>query len=368
MTSLLALLASFATAADCESIARRAQTTTGTAAVSAWAALSKCDAAMAEARFPDFMRATKDVDSLVALSFTAMDAGQHRPLFPMLEQISDYAAREETARTAGESCEGHKVVDYLTAAYADAKDRQFTSWQSLMTRCPSADVAAWVAATAAKPPPQMISDKYAAVLDTYRRQAKVEALPTLQAAAIQAAKAGPFGAIVAAMAEAVRPEGLGGTVAPDDHKRLVEALVAVAKAVDPAHAREVAERLYQANAIDSAVSLLPSVYPDRVAQGGGFLYGVAALETCDGAAIAHYALVREPGTRWAIQTDVEAPARAFKPKLKCDSGTWAVAASTEPLTGGSSSLTPWVEALAAKWGQEKSVEVELKAEKDVVLP
>ncbi len=357
-----------ASAADCEALARRAPTLDSGAVASGWSDLARCDAAMAEARFDDFMRSTKDVDALVALAFAAMDVKQYRAVSALLEKITDYSARESTAKAVGDQCQGHAVADFLAANYGTAKDRAFTSWRETMIRCADPAVLAWLQTTVEAPPSAAIHDKYAAVVEAWRRQKKLDALPALEKAAIKAGTAGgPFGTLADAMAEAVRPEGFSSELPPENKKSLEESMVRVARAVDPAHAREVAERLFQSGAESTAASLLPVVWPDRVQPDGSMLYGVAALESCDATVVVHYAGIHEAATHWSISGKMDEAARAFKPKLKCDSGVWVVVTSPEPLAD-STAVAAFAQELATKWGAEQKSEASIRAEKDLILP
>ena len=168
----------------------------------------------------------------------------------------------------------------------------------------------------------MFDDKYNALLSVVGTRLKADALPIFTKAAIKAADNGPFDAILMQMESAVQP-GIGEPIKPEDKVRLESSLVEIASNVNREKARSVADRLANAGAEAAAASLLPSVYPDRVDEDGGFLYGAASIEraTCKGekTAVLHVARVEEPGSRWIILNDVRAPLRALKPRLgKCD--------------------------------------------------
>ena len=142
---------------------------------------------------------------------------------------------------------------------------------------------------------------------------KADALPVFTQAAIKAADNGPFDAILMQMESAVQP-GIGEPIKPEDKARLESSLVEIASNVNREKARAVADRLANAGASTAAASLLPTVYPDRVDEDGGFLYGAASIEraTCKGekTAVLHIAKVEEPGKRWIILNDVRKPLRA----------------------------------------------------------
>jgi hypothetical protein len=149
---------------------------------------------------------------------------------------------------------------------------------------------------------------------------------------------GPYKPLLRRMTEAARP-GVGSASNEENQKKLAEALVGVGKKVKGDKARDVALALAAAGAESAAASLLPSIFEDRAQSGGGYLYGAASVEagTCDGkkTAVVHFATVSENGTRWTILDDLEAPMRAFKPKLGKDCtdlvAPWAVIHSPEPV-------------------------------------
>jgi hypothetical protein len=361
------VLGASAEAADCEALARRAPTLGSAQVAGAWTDLARCDAAMAEARFEDFMRSTKDVDGLVALAFAAMDAGQHRATSTLLEKVTDYAARDEAARSVGEQCAGHKLQPFLAATYATGKDRAFTSWREAMIRCTSPEVQGWLQGTTETPPPNAIHDKYATVVEAWRRQKKLDALPALEKAAIAAGRnGGPFGTVLDAMTEAVRPEGFGPLPA-ENQTALEEALVRVARAGDAAHARDVGERLFKSGSEERAATLLSIAWSDRLQGDNTLLYGVASLERCETEAVVHYAGLHEPGTRWNVAGLVDAEARAFKPKLKCGATDWVVVTSPEPVADAAA-VAAFAEELASRWATELKVATSTRAEKDLSLP
>jgi hypothetical protein len=77
---------------------------------------------------------------------------------------------------------------------------------------------------------------------------------------------------------------LGGQTTAEDQKKLEEALVSVATQVPADKSRSVANQLANSGSDAAAATLLPTLYPDRVQGGGGFLYGALAVEAgeCDG--------------------------------------------------------------------------------------
>jgi len=168
----------------------------------------------------------------------------------------------------------------------------------------------------------------------------------------------------------VAPE-LGAALSTEDQAKLEAALVEVARAVDPPRARAVADRLANAGSQQAAARLLPTVYPDRVQDGGGFLYGAAAIEAgdCKGEkqAILHAVEVREGGRRWVILTDTEAALKGLKPKLKgCTvESPWPIATTPEPVKSAKD-IEAWMATVEKAWA-DKGYEVKVQSEKGVTL-
>jgi hypothetical protein len=80
----------------------------------------------------------------------------------------------------------------------------------------------------------------------------------------------------------------------------------------------------------------------------------------------HWAGVTDPAKRWSILTDVEAPARAFKPKLKCTAkDAWPVLATPEPVKD-SAEIQKWVDGVVAEYAG-KGMSASAKGEKDFAL-
>lgn len=328
--------------------------------------LVQCDAKVAEAHFEDFMRASKDIDTLVSLSLSAIDAGVFAPVWAMLDQVPEVSTRDEVAREVGAACADHpKVVPFLEGAHAQLRDRQFGMWRDAYRECATPEIQTWLAGVVAAPPAVAYDEKYNVVSEALVKQQRGAALPVLQKAAIAAGKAnGPFTTVLDRMNEAVRPDTFGAPLSDDDRAKLEAALVEVARQVSPELAAQVADRLYQAGAESAAASLLPTIYADRV-QGKLMLYGVAAVESCDKQAIVHYAEVTDPAKRWSIVDDVQGPARAFKPRLTCTAeGEWPVLTTPEPLAKGG--LEGWLATIQSEWAG-KGLEVKLKEEKAIAL-
>ncbi len=353
--------------ASCDALVKRAATVSPDQVGPTFAELARCDAAVAAEHFDDFLRRSKDVDTLVSLVFAAVDHGVYEPLWSMLDKIPDVALRDQVAADVGANCSGHdRFVEFVQQAHARLGDRQFGMWREALRACEAPALVDWLEQASGSPPAVPYDEKYNVVTDVYVRRKRAEALPVLQRAAVAAgASGGPFSTILDRMNEAVRPETFGAEIAPEDRARLEEALVEVAKQVPPELAAQVADRLYQAGAEEAAASLLPVVYADRVHGKGTLVYGVAAVESCENVAVIHYAEVTEPGTRWSIVSDVQEPARAFKPRLKCQSDEeWPVLTTPEPLAKGG--LDAWVAELESEWAG-KGLSVKLREEKAIAL-
>lgn len=353
--------------AGCETIAKSATTVAPDKLGETYAQLVACDRGLAEDAFDEFMRASKDLETLEALTLAAVDNKVHKPVYPMLEKVQDLGLRDEVAKAVGADCGAHpEVVAFLRGAYTELRDRQFGMWREAYRSCNSPDLDAWQAEVLANPPSIAYDEKYNVVAETFVKRKRAEALPTLQKAATAAAgNGGPFTTLLDRMNDAVKPETFGANIAEEDRKKLEDALVGVAKHVQPEMAKQVADRLYQAGAETAAASLLASVYPERVKGKGELTYGVATVEACDKEAIIHYAEVTEPGKRWSIAQDVEAPAREFKPKLKCQpEGPWPLFTTPEPLAKGG--LEDWLGQLQTEWAG-KDLDAKLKEEKAIIL-
>lgn len=367
------LITGTASAGPCDAIIKKADTSKGDDLVGAYGSLIKCDKKTAEDNFIRFMTSAGDADTLVSLSLSAIDAEIWTPVWGMVGKISSYDARDEVARRVGEACTDHgNVLGFLKGAYFGLRDIDFKQWDDALLSCQSPAMADWLAQAASTPPSQSYDEKYNTLITAYAKRMRADALPTLQAAAIKAAKAGPYDAILAQMSEAVSPD-LGDDMSADDRAKFEKAMQAVAHAVSPDQARSVANQLASAGSEAAAAALLPSVFPDRVQSGGGFLYGGVSVETADckgvKTAVIHYAGLSEPGKLWVILEAAQAPLRAFKPKLdKCKAESadpWPIAVSPEPLED-SKALDAWAASLQSNWA-DKGYEVSLKAEKGASL-
>ena len=359
--------------ASCQYLVRRANASSSSTLARNFTSLAKCSQQEAEASFNGLLPRAKSVDTLVDLSMAAIETEVWTPVWRVLSHDAlDYDVRDQVATVIGEKCtENPKIVAFLKGAYFGLRDLEFQQWDDALVACQDSEWGDWLAQQAQTPPSSMFDDKYNALLSVVGTRLKADALPIFTKAAIKAADNGPFDAILMQMESAVQP-GIGEPIKPEDKARLESSLVEIASNVNRDKARSVADRLANAGAEAAAASLLPSVYPDRVDEDGGFLYGAASIEraTCKGekTAVLHVARVEEPGSRWIILNDVRAPLRALKPRLgKCDAegSEWGVSTTPEPVAS-SKDVDAWVDQLEKQW-TDKGYDVSVKKEKTITL-
>ncbi len=365
---LCALAAPAVASANCDALVKKAATVKGDALVSTYKALIKCDKATAEGAYLEFLKGTGDVPTMTALSLAAIDAQIFMPVWTSLEKVKDYSARDETAAAIGAACETNpQVIVFLKGAYLGLKAIQFSQWDDAFAACPSAEIEGWLQARVEDPPASSFDEKYNSVLQIWTDRKGSAAMGALKGAAIKAAgNDGPFNSVLEAMDRSVQPTSYGAEVSPEDAAALTANLVEIASGVNPERARSVADRLFNAGSEKEAASLLPRIYPDRVQAGGGMLYGVASVEACDNEVILHVASATEPGTRWSVASDLEAPARAFKPRLKCTAeGPWPVLVTPEPVAD-SKAIDAWVATLMKQW-TDKGMSVKTRPEAAIAL-
>jgi hypothetical protein len=374
---LPALVAAFApaSAATCDAQVAKVGSLAAADAADAYAALVKCDKKVAENNFKAFLEKATDADAAVALFLVAVDSEVWTPVWGSLSKVTSYEARDEIAQRVGEACTDHpKVVSFLQGAYFGLKDIEFQQWDDGFRACADPALGAWVEKQVAAPPSKQFDEKYNALLDIFVKARHVDALPALTTGAVKAATGnGPFDPMLQKMGESVAPE-LGGQTSPEDQKKLEEALVSVAKQVPVDKARSVANQLANSGADAAAAGLLPTLFPDRVQGGGGFLYGAVAVEAgeCGGkkAATLHYATVSEPGKRWSIVSDLETPMRAGKAKLGKDctgvESPWPIVYTPEPVKAAGD-VDKWLQTIQADW-EGKGYAVKAQKEKAFSLP
>jgi hypothetical protein len=350
--TVVALALPLTSHAACEAQHKALDDAKGADVPAAFTALATCDTTEAGQVFAEAMRATGDVESLVALTTAALDAGLVEPVQAMAEQIPA-SSRTETTTRIGAACSTHApTLQMLVGLHQAVKDRAYAAWEGGLGACEADALTSMLESAVKAPPPHTFDDKYNTVLAAYAERKGVDALPAMQAAAKASLKGGPLQMIVEAMQRAVTPEGLNAQPSEADRGKLVTALTAVAGDASPEQASAIAGRLVAVGAEDAAVSLLGRIYPDAVQKGGGFVYGVAAVETCDKETVLHWAEVSEPGKRWSVLEAVQGPARAFKARLKCDSGEWEVRLTNGPVAG-SDAVEAWAETVAAELGDAK---------------
>lgn len=370
---MLLLVASAAFGADCNALVARVDSLTAETVAAGFAELAACDRKTAEANYLKYLPKAADSDALTALTLAAVDAEVWNPVWTSLGKIDSYDARDEVAAAVGGACPEHpKVVKFLQGAYFGLRDVEFQQWDDAFGACTDAALWGWAEALVKAPPAKQFDEKYNSLVAIYVKHRKVEALPALAEGVVKAAgNNGPFDAMLSQMSEAA-VTGMGGQATPENQQKLIESLTTVAQQVDQERSRAVAGVLANAGAEGAAAKLLPVLYPDRVQSGGAFLYAAATVEAgvCGGkkTAVLHYAPVTEPGKRWTILGDLEAPMRALKPKLKdCTmESPWPVFHSPEPIKSASdadSQADAWV----AEWVQ-KGYEVKAAKEKAFTLP
>lgn len=334
----------------------------------AYTALIQCDRETAEKNFKPFLVASGDVDTVATLARTAIDNEVYYPVWSMLDDVPDYGARDDIAKSLGETCAEHpNMVSFFQGAYFGLGDRQFGQWREALKHCELPSVITWLEGTIAAPPKQTYDKKYNTVMEAYIEHKQADALPVLQGAATTVAAAeGPLQQILDQMTRAMRPSGFGATLSDEALNTLADALGAVGEASTPSAAKQVAETLYQLGREGQAASLLPIIYADRLQQDQTLLYGAAAIETCGKDHVVHWHTVTEPGTLWSIQAAVEETARASKARLKCTSDEpWTVLVTTEPYASRAD-VASWAETLAAPY-EANGGTVKLKEEKTLRL-
>jgi len=358
------LLPAWSAAAACETEVNALHSAEGEHVAPAFAAVAACDPTVAGGQLGGAVKRTGDVDSLVALAHTAIDAGLSTEVHGMLEPIPDYAAREEAARAIGALCTTDpQVLAYVVGLHDSVRDRTFVAWSGALRTCEAPELTAKLESLAAKPPATAFDDKYATVVDLYAAKKGADAIPVLEHAAIASAKGGPFPVVIDALVKAATPQGIGTRPEGAAREALIGALTRIAPGATPDQVTTLADKLVAMGAEDAAASLLVHIYPDRVQPDGGFVYGVAAVERCEDDALVHWAVVREPGTRWAVADDLQTPAESFEPRLKCKEPTPYTVVTTPGPVASTGDVSAWAASQAATGGGAK-----LREEAPVILP
>ncbi|MEZ4317257.1 MAG: hypothetical protein R3F61_07125 [Myxococcota bacterium] len=367
--AVLAILAPVsASAANCTALVDKVPKTEKAQLAGLYGEVVQCDKALAEQSFNTFMRASSDTDVLVDLTLKAVAFEIYQPVWDMLEEIPDYQARSTVAQRVGALCRDNVgVLPFLRGGYYAMNDRAFSMWSESFVSCPSEELTEWLKSEIASPPERTYDDKYNSLLTATVKRLKGDALaPLTKAAVVASERGGPFTNVLEKMQEAARPGGMGSQMSDADKQRLTDALVEVGKRVRPEQAANVADRLYQSGARVEAAGLLKTVYGDRVQPDGRLMYGLTITEHCGGEAVVHVAAVYEPSKRWSVQDDVTPPARAFKQRLKCDTGDpWPIRITPSPVRGEAD-----VDAFAAEvettWA-DKNLVVKIRKEKPITL-
>jgi hypothetical protein len=367
MTLLLSLAT--ASAGPCDPLLAKANSTPRAELPALFAEVARCDKDVAASSFDAFMRVSNEVDVLVDLSNKAIEAEIYNPVWDMLERIPDYTVREQVARRVGAVCqENVGVLPFLRGGYYAMNERAFGMWSEAFVTCGSQELTTWLTTQIADPPARTYDAKYSAILAATVERLGEDALGPLERAAIAASdRGGPFTSVLEKMQEAVTPPEMGATIPDGARQKLAISLVRVGQGVRPEQAALVADRLNQTGHPVEAAGLLAVVYGDRVQPDGRLMYGLTSVEHCGGEAVVHVASVYEPSKRWSIQADVEGPARAFKPRLKCETpGPWPVLITGSPVRD-QAELDAWVAEITKTWTDKKLV-VRERLEKPLELP
>ncbi|MDG1480838.1 MAG: hypothetical protein P8R54_14680 [Myxococcota bacterium] len=367
----ITLMTPDASAGKCDSLLKQSRSASGSNLIRTFERLATCDSTMAENNFHQIMTRATDAESLTNLSMAAINADIWSPVWTMPGKISSYEARDEITNAIGGQCASNdKVVTFLQGAYAGIKAIEFQQWDDAFVSCESAPLNDWMVQQIENPPEKLFDDKFDKLVDIIVEKQRSAAVPHLITGAIKAADNGPFNKMVDSISAAIIPN-LGRPSAAET-QAVQDALVQVAQGVSAEKAKLVAESLAANDAMEAAISLLPTIYSDRIQGNGGFLYGVAAVETgeCKGVktAVIHHAQVSESGSLWSIEGQVEDTIRASKTRLKkctIDDGDWETRVTFEPLASGSD-IGSWVD----EWAEQlrgQDFEVSIKSEKPISL-
>ena len=151
----------------------------------------QCDRETAEKNFKPFLVASGDVDTVATLARTAIDNEVYYPVWSMLDDVPDYGARDDIAKSLGETCAEHpNMVSFFQGAYFGLGDRQFGQWREALKHCELPSVIN-ARGTIAAPPKQTCDKKYNTVMEAYIEHKQADALPQQGAATTVAAAEGP---------------------------------------------------------------------------------------------------------------------------------------------------------------------------------
>ena len=354
-------------AADCNKLAAQGLTQSRDQAVATYQRLLTCNKSIAEANFNNYIKVSGDLDNLIALAISAIDADAFNPVWKMLDAVP-YENREDVAYGIGEYCATNaKLAPFLQGAYYALHGVGFSQWETALVNCDNDTVSDWVNTTVSAPPDTSFNPKYETMANVVVKRQGAEGLPTLENAAVAASKnGGPFSLLLGKMEDAVKPAEYGADLSPEDRKLLNDSLSRVAKQVTPEQAGAVADRLFNSGSEEAAAGLLSTVYAEKVQEDGTLLYGVAAIEQCDGRAIVHWTTLSDPAKRWSILPAADSSAANFSAKLKCVAPQpWPVVATPQPMST-KDDIEAWVEEISTPW-EEKGNKVKQKKEKAIVL-
>jgi hypothetical protein len=230
-------------AGKCDALVKKAEAAKGTDLATAFTNLAGCDHKLAEDSYMKLLSNAADSDALVAYSLAAIKLDIWNPVWGELSKIPDYSARDEVASRVGAACATEpKVTAFLQGAYFGLRDIEFSQWDDAFAACENTSLSDWLTTQVSAPPEKLYDEKFNALMGIYVNKQRAAALPVLSKAAVKAAKAGPFDAILQQMDAAVAPS-LGETLSEEDKAALEKALIEVAKGVDPEKAKLVADRL-----------------------------------------------------------------------------------------------------------------------------
>ena len=178
MMTLALLLSSFISTAEagkCTTYVNQAASQKGATLVRTFGKLAKCDKNMAEDNFLGaFVPRATDLDTLVQLSETAIQAGVFNSTWKMLGKIKDYSTRNEVAAAIGEKCPNNpQIIKFLKGAYVALNNDNFLQWDDAYIACKSDDLNTWFEQQVSTPPDGNFSESYNTLLDIFIKQHKV---------------------------------------------------------------------------------------------------------------------------------------------------------------------------------------------------
>lgn len=360
---LVALFGAFgeAEASRCGGYIKKAEYAKDAALIDAYRRLKICDVEVAKENFDRFARASNNSSTFTEITLMGIDAGVTDAVWEAFSDKS-YDVQSPIVERVGAECgEGNVYESFLQASYVKLRGPEFLSWEPALRACESDSMGQWLQTQVMSPPASRYNDKYNVILSAYAERVGDKGLDSLREAAIVAGNTGgPMASVLDTMAKTIEPSGMGA-IDPAKQEALNAAYVQVGRAVEPAAARMVMDRLQNGGNEELAASLLPAVYADRVQSNGSMLWGVAALEQCDGMGVLHWSTYAEAPKRLDVSETVTPALQGAKAKLKCESEERVILVSPEPVAD-KSAAEAWAEEMAAQWSQN-GLEIKLKAEK-----